>query len=115
MCAVRYGHALHDLLHALLTFAGFHVEVGEWQLNVFCHRQLIYEVKALEHESYLALAHVRAVALTQLRHVAVAQQIGARRGVVEQSEDVKQGGLATTRRSHDGYKLAVLNFERHIV
>lgn len=52
-------------------------------------------LKALEDEAYLAFADVRALVLVEPRHFLAVEPVLSRRGVVEESEDIEQCGLAT--------------------
>ena len=109
------GHALQDVVHALLAFGGTKPQIGQRQLHVLEDVQLVYQVEALEDEAYLALADAGAVLLVQVGHLLPQQTVAARGGVVQQAEDVQQGGLATTRGAHDGYEFALLYLEVHLV
>src|SRR5690606_123664 len=54
------------------------------------------QVEALEHESDLAVAHVRQLDLAQLRGVASVEQVAAAGRRVQAADDVHQRGLAGT-------------------
>ena len=108
-------HALHHLLHLLLALALRHAEIGKRQLDVLLYVELVDEVEALEDEAYLSLADGRALVLMQSGHLFVTEPILAGGGVVEESEDVEQRGLATAGGTHDGDELAVLYFKRYFV
>ena len=111
---VRYGHAVHDGLYAAAAFLGRSAHVEEGEFYVLVHVQLVYEVEALEDEADDALAYVRAVVLLQGAHVAPVEQVGAFGGVVEQADDVEQGGLAAARGAHDGHEFAFPHFEVYL-
>ncbi len=108
-------HALHHLLHLLLALTLRNAEIGERQFDVLLYVELVDEVKALEDETYLAFADGRALVLVETRYLFVAKPVLARRGVVEESEDVEERGLATAGGTHDGDELAVLYFKRYLV
>lgn len=108
-------HALHHLLHLLLALALRYAEIGERQFDVLFHIELVDEVETLKDEAYLSLADGRALVLMQSGHLFVAKPVLARGGVVEESEDVEERGLATAGWTHDGDKLAVLYFKRYLV
>lgn len=88
-------HALHHLLHLLLALTLRHAEIGERQFDVLFHVELVDEVKALKDEADLTFADGRALVLVQSRYLFVAKPVLARRGIVEESEDVEERGLAT--------------------
>ena len=114
LAAVRDGHAVHHRFHALTAFLGRHTHVEQRQFDVLEHVEFVDEVKTLEDEANNSLAEVCALVLLQVAHVAAIQQVGAFGGIVEQAEDIQQRGFATTRRPHDGDKLAFLHLEVHI-
>ena len=88
--AMRDGHAAQHLLHALLPLFLRYTEIGQRQLHVFLHVQLVNQVEALEHKAYLTLAHSRALALLQRAHLLSVEPIPAGSGIVEQAQDVQQ-------------------------
>ena len=93
--AVADGHALQNVVYALLALRCLDAQVGQRQLHVLEDIQLVYQVEALEYEAYLALADAGAVLFVQVGHLLPQQLVAARGGVVQQAEDVQQGGLAT--------------------
>ena len=97
----------------LLALLLGHAEVGEWQLYVLLDIEFVDEVEALEHEAYLALTDTGALALLQLAYLVAIEIVGAAGRIVEQTQDVEQGRLATARGAHDGNKLTFLYFERY--
>ena len=113
LAAVRDGHAVHHRLDALPAFFGRRAHVEKGQLDVFIDVEFVDEVETLEHETYDTLADVRAVVLPEGAHIVAVQQVGAFGGIVEQAQDVEQGGLSAARRPHYGHKLARLHFEVH--
>ena len=95
--------------HTLLAFLRWHIEVDERQFHILFHSQLVDEIETLEHEAYFSFAHVGTLTFFQAAHIFSVEQISARGRVVEQTEDIEQGGFTTARRSHDGNKLAVFD------
>lgn len=65
----------------------------------------------LEHETDFTLAQGGAVTLFHRGDLDPVEQVGAYRGIVEKTENVKQRRLAATRRPHDGDKFATLYFK----
>ena len=54
-------HPFQYLAHTALALVRGNVQVGERKLHVLKHVQLVNQVKALEHEADISLAHVGAV------------------------------------------------------
>lgn len=88
-------HALHHLLHFLLALSLGYAEIGKRQFYVLLHVELVDEVETLEHETDLSFADGRALVLVEPRHFLAIGPVPARCGVVEESEDIEQCGLAT--------------------
>ena len=108
-------HAGHDGLHTLLALGSRDVHVAQRQFDVLIHIQLINEVETLKHEANVALAELGAVLFLEVADLMAEEFVTALGGVVQEAEDVEQGGLAASRRPHDGDKLAVVDFERNAV
>ena len=113
--AVTDVHALEHGGDTLFALASPHVEVFEWQLDVLEDVEFVDEVEALEDESDIALAETGAVALLEVAHFGVTEPVVAGGGVVEEAQDVEQGGLATARWTHNGDKFAVFDFKTDTV
>ena len=113
--AVADVHTFEHSGDALLALAGSHIEVFERQLDVLVDVEFVNKVETLENEADVALAETGAVALLETTHLGVAKPVAARRGVVEESQDVEQGGLAAARGSHNGDKFAVFDFKTYPV
>ncbi len=88
------GHSLHNRLHLCLALRLRNVEVGKRKLDVLLYIQFIYQIEALEHKSDFSLSHIRALLFLQVCHLVITQEIFSRSWVVEQTEDVEQGGFA---------------------
>ena len=93
---VADGHALHRLFDALLAFAGRHAHVEQRQFDVLIHVQLVNQVEALEYEADDTLAQAGALGFGIFRHFRAVQVIFSLRGVVQQAQNVEQGGLTAT-------------------
>ncbi len=111
--AVADGHAAQHLFDALLALLLGDAQIGERQFDVLFDVEFVQEVEALEDEANLTFAHLGTLALFEAADFLSVQPILAAGGVVEQTQDVEQGGLAATRGTHDGNKLALFHFERH--
>ena len=73
------------------------------------------QLKALEHEADLAVAHARALVVGQALDVRAVEPVLARRRRVEAAEDVEQRRLARSRRADDRDHLAAIDRERHAI
>ena len=107
------GHALHDLRHLLLALGGRNVQIAQRQLDVLIDIEFVDQVEALEYEADVALAELGALFLLELAYLGAKEFVGTAGGIVQQAQDVQQGGLAAARRAHDGDKLAVFDFKRY--
>ena len=63
LCPVADVHPCHHGLHFLLSFRGREVHVAQRQLDVFIDVQLINQVEALKHKSYVSFAELRPLLL----------------------------------------------------
>ena len=104
--AMAHVHLLQHCLHALLALRRWNFVVCEWQLHVFVDGQLVDEIEALEHEADVRLAQVGPLALGIIGHLLSEELVTAGAWVVDQPENVHQGGLAATRRSHQRDELS---------
>ena len=111
LCTVADVHALENLGHALLALRCADAQVAKRQLHVFVDIELVDQVEALEYEADVALAELGAVLLLEPADLLAEQLVASARGVIEQSEDVQERGLAAAGRAHDGDEFAVLDFE----
>ena len=90
------GHSLHNRLHLCLALRLRNIKIGKRKLDVLLYIQFIYQVETLEHKTDFSLSHIRALLFLQVCHLVITQEIFSRSWVVEQTEDVEQGGFATT-------------------
>jgi len=104
--------AVHDLhfiqydFHALFSFRSFYTEVDEGKLYVFEYGQLIDQVEALEYETDISFTEVGAFAFVKVSHFGTIEQKASAIGIIQQTEDIQEGGFAAARGSHDGDKFA---------
>ena len=75
--------------------------VDERQLDILQRRRARQQRERLEDEADGAVAHLRELAVAQVRHELPVQPVAAAVGGVEATDDVHQRGLAAARRSHD--------------
>ena len=85
------------------------------QREVLFSGQSGYQVVRLENEPNLVPSQKGEVALGETAEFHVADVDRARRQVVEACRAVHEGGLAGARRSHDGGKSALLEFDVYTV
>ena len=113
--AVGDVHALEDVVDHLLALRGLDLHVDEGQLHVLEDVQFVYEVEALEYEADVAFAVLGALFLFQRAYFLAEELVLARGGVVEEAEDVEEGGFAAAGGAHNGYELTLLDVEGDVV
>ena len=86
-------HAFEYLCDFLFPLRCADVEVAQRKFDILIDIEFVDEVEALEHESDVSLAELRAVLLLEFRHLVAEEFVTAAGRVVEQAEDVQQGGL----------------------
>ena len=89
-------HPLQNILYHAFALTCLHAEVRKGKFHILVDVQFVYQVEALEHESQLALAHTGTFLFLQVRYFLTEQLVTALRRIVQQPEDVQQGGLAAT-------------------
>ena len=113
--AVADVHPFQDIVHHLLTLAGFYFQVGKREFHVFEHVQFVDQVETLEHETDVAFADLRTLLLLEMPDFLACQVIIARSRIVQQPQDIQQCRFATSGRSHDSHKLAIFHFQGNII
>ena len=88
-----------------------HVAVGERNVQVLIHRQVVDQVIALKDEADVLLVQFHAVLGLHLVHRMVQKIELAGPGAVEHADDAQQRGFAGAGGAHDGYELAFLDLE----
>src|SRR5581483_10687223 len=94
---------------ALATLGLRHAGIDERQLHVAKGGRARHEVEALEDEADLAVTDERELELVEPRNVDPVEQVPARRGDVETSDQVHERRLAATGRAHDRDELPTLH------
>ncbi|MCR6657697.1 MAG: hypothetical protein NVV63_18240 [Opitutus sp.] len=97
----------HDALAVLLG----RVAIGERDLEIFVNGEVVEQVVALEDETEMFLLQLEAFLFVELVHGFAEQLVFTRPGAVVQAEDVEQGGLAGTGRTHDRHELTCGDFQ----
>ena len=67
-----------------------------------------YEIVSLEYESYLLPTELCFLVVRELESVPIVKEICSTCWLIEESYDIHERGLATSRRSHDRYKFPIL-------
>src|SRR5262249_17922672 len=94
-----------------LPFLAGNVFVGEWKVDVLLHRKVVKQVIALKDHADLTLREFRALFTLHRVNRLVAEPEFPFPAVIEQSQDVQQGGLARTRRPHNRDEFALADFK----
>src|SRR5690606_23258599 len=92
--AVAQADLLQCLQRAPLAFGRRGAAVDQRLHHVLQHAHAREQVEALEHETDLAVAHVRQLDLVELRGVAAVEPVAAAGGRVQAADEVQQRGLA---------------------
>ena len=92
---------------AFTAFGAFETEIGEREFDIVGHIDLINEVETLKHEAYATLAELSALAFAHTGHFCAVEVILSAGRIVEEAEDVEEGGFSTSAGTHYGYKFAV--------
>ena len=79
---------------AHLALASGNIGVGEGQHDVVEHTHAWEQIEALENEADTQGANFGELVIGEFRHVQALEQIRARRGGVQASEDVHERGFA---------------------
>jgi hypothetical protein len=57
---MRHAHAVQRFPNALSAFTHAHVAIREWQLDIFKHGEVTYQIKCLENKANLAVTNAAA-------------------------------------------------------
>src|ERR1700722_6338689 len=90
---------------------GLDVAVGEWNVQILVHRQIVNQVVALEHEADILLVQLDAILGLHLVNGVVEEVKLAGPGAIQHAENAEQRGFAGAGGAHNGYKLAVLDLQ----
>jgi len=112
---VAQSHGLDHLEGTLLALGRTHPAVQQGHLHVVQDIERGDQVEALEDKSELGVAEAGGLAGIETRDGLAVQLHGTGRGLVEQSGDVEQGGLAAAGGAHDTYKFSFAHFEVDVV
>src|SRR4029078_3627339 len=99
--------AIERFQRELLPLLRGHLPVQQRNLDVVEHRQIGDEMKALEDEAELLVAHLRELAIAVAVDVLSFERQPAVRRTIEQTDQVQQRALAAAGRPHDRYELAL--------
>src|SRR5690606_3321496 len=90
-------------------------QVQKRQFDIFVAGQFVDQVKALEYKTNISLSKLRPLPFGELGHFLLQEVVFPAIGIVEQSDDIEQGGLPTARRAHKGHKFALLDFDFKVI
>src|ERR1700747_342933 len=88
------------------------VPIRQWNLKVFVHGEIVDQVIALKYKSDIGLVQLVPLFDAESVHRLLEEKIFAGPCPAEHSQDAQQRGLAGTRWTHDGDKLAGRNIQR---
>src|SRR5213592_3366946 len=109
--------AMHDLhlvkygFHLFFSFIAFYPQVNKWQFHIFKNSQLINQVKALKHETDVPLTEICTPAFVKMCYFSSVKHKTATVRIIQQSNNIQQSRLATSRRPHHGNKFAFLHLK----
>ena len=107
--SIGQADALQGFGGALRADASAHAAVKQGELDVVQGGGAGQQVEGLEDEADLTVADVRQLAGVHVGDVGAGEAVGARCRRVEAADDVHQGGLAGSGRSHDGQILVLFH------
>ena len=90
LCPVADIHSLEDFGHFLFPLGSADVQIAKRKLYILIDIQLVDKVEALEHETDVSLAELRAVLLLEFCHLVSEKLVAAACRVVQQAEDVQK-------------------------
>lgn len=113
---VSQTHLCKQLSRAVGRFV-YREFAGQFQryLHVFQRCECGYQLKALENKANFLSAESRPLVLIQLGEVGSIQLNRSSGGCIETGQETQQGGLAASRRAHDGNEGAIRHIEGHVV
>ena len=94
-----------------LALAARNIFIGERQVNVLLHGEVVEQVVALKDHAHILLGELGALLALHLVHALLAEPVFALPLVIEQGEHIEQRRLARSRRTHDGDEFALTNFQ----
>src|SRR5712692_3740749 len=103
--------AVERIAHQAGTLFVRHVLIGERDIEVLEHREIVNQVVALKHKSDVALVQLVALLDVELVHRLVEEVILAAPGAVEHPDDAQKRGFTRARGPHNGDKLARQNVQ----
>src|SRR5262249_5480917 len=86
--------------------------IGERDVEVFIHGQVIDEMVALEHETDVLLVELYAILRFHSMHLVTQELELSGPGAIEHSENAQQSGLPCPRGTHDGDELTFFDLRR---
>src|SRR6476660_1194093 len=103
--------AIESVRHHALTLAAWDVFIGEREIDVFLHGEIVKQVIALKNHSDVSFGEFGALFALHAVYGGIAEPIFTAPAVVEESEDVEERGLPCSGRSHNRDELALADFQ----
>ena len=110
---VAKAHRLQHFFHTGAALGRLDAVQQQGHLHVLVGGEGGDEGKELKDESDGAFAHIGPLVAVETGNVLPIDKDGARRGLVEQADELQQGGLAGARRADQGGEFAVLYDQVH--
>src|SRR5690606_5017069 len=108
-------HLFKHFLHSFLSFCCRYFGIDKRQLDVFKDGEFVDQIKALEYETDIMLAQIGALAFVELRHFNIIKEVATAVEIVKQSDDIEQGRLSTSGRTHNGHELAFFHIDGKVI
>ena len=102
---VREAHGLQRLDGPLAALAARQTRIDERELDLLQSVRAREQVERLKHEADLLVADRGKLVVGHPCDLAAVENVGARRGRVQTSNQIHEGRLAGSRRTHDGHVL----------
>ena len=115
VAAVHDLHLVEDHFHALFSFRAFYAEIDEGEFYVFEYGQFIDQVETLENETDITFPKVCSFPLVEVGDFDAVEQEATAIGIIQETEDIEQGGFAAAGRAHDGHEFSFFDFEGEFV
>jgi hypothetical protein len=97
--------------HQALPLTAGDIFIRQRQVDVLAHSQIVQQVIALKHHADVALGQFPTLFPFHLMDTLLTKPVLALPLIVEQGENVQQGGLPRSRRPHDGNEFALANLQ----
>ena len=113
--AVGYLHTFQSLINTPHAFAGRDSGIEQRKFYIFKNREFIYQIETLKYKAEVSIAQVRTRILGVTRNFLVEKPEFTGSRIIEQTNHIQQSGLSAARRSHNGYKFSLSDFQIHFI